>query len=87
MADILAQAKGMAGNLGTAAIILGITLVVLLIIGVCLWLWFRRKRYSQFKVVLFEKDGFGQWNYKIDRAGIFLDRRTNNKRLFLEKGR
>lgn len=85
MADLLAQAKGIASGFGTAGIILVICLLVLTVVGALLWLWFRKKRYNAFKVVVFEKDGFGQWNYKVDRAGIFLDRRTNNKRFFLEK--
>lgn len=50
-----------------------------------IWLTSWYKRYNEFKVVVWEKDGFGQWNERMDRAGVFVDKKTNNKRLFLKK--
>ena len=84
--DILGQVGGIASGFGTALIILIIVLATLTVVGVGLWAYLRHRKYNAFKVVLFEKDGFGQWQYKVDRAGIFLDRKTNNKRFFLQKG-
>ena len=59
--------------------------IILIVAGVYFGL--RYKRYKQFKIVFFEKDGFGHWQYRLDSAGIFVDSKTNNKRLFLEKNK
>lgn len=64
-----------------------ITVMILILGGiVLLYLLSRRlKRYSQFKCIIFYKDGFGQEVQEYDRAGIFVDGKTKNKRLFLQK--
>ena len=63
-------------------------LIALIFIGgLCLGLWFGIgywKRWK-YKVVIFEKDGLGNAFKTSDVAGIFVDWRTNNKRLFLKK--
>lgn len=43
------------------------------------------KAYKQYKVVIWEKDGFGQWNEVLDKGGVFVDKVTSNKRLFIKK--
>lgn len=45
------------------------------------------KRYQEYQVVIWEKDGFGQLTHSYDNAGIFVDKNTQNKRLFLQKNR
>ncbi len=47
------------------------------------WLY----RYKQFKCVVWERDGFGQLKETKDKAGIFVDPKTKNKRLFLKKAK
>lgn len=43
------------------------------------------RKYKQFAVEIWQKDGFGQFTVKYDDAGIFVDPKTQNKRLFLKK--
>jgi len=43
------------------------------------------KKYKEYQIVIWEKDGFGQWNEVVDKGGVFIDKATNNKRLFLKK--
>lgn len=65
-----------------------IILTVLLIGGLAVlawWLWQRNRKYSQFKCIIWERDGFGQLKETVDKAGIFVDSKTKNKRLFLKK--
>jgi hypothetical protein len=55
----------------------------IVVAGIVLFLkWWK---YSQFSCRIWEQDGFGQWRETVDRAGIFVDRKTNNKRFFLKK--
>lgn len=42
------------------------------------------KRYNQFTCVILYKDMFGQSNQKFDKAGVFVDGKTNNKRFFMK---
>lgn len=44
-------------------------------------------RYRQYKCIIWERDGFGQLKQTYDMAGIFVDRKTKNKRLFLKKNK
>jgi hypothetical protein len=45
----------------------------------------KNKKYAQFVCVIWRKDGFGQLVQESDRAGVFVDKVTNNKRLYLKK--
>lgn len=45
------------------------------------------RKWSQFTCVIWGKDGFGQIVEKPDRAGIFVDRKTKNKRFFMRKAK
>lgn len=56
--------------------LIGITLIVL-----------QQLKHRQFRCIIYEKDGFGQIREKTDRAGIFVDRRTGNKRFFMQKNK
>jgi|TARA_Y100000310_G_scaffold304896_1_gene344511 hypothetical protein len=55
------------------------------IIGGGVWLYLNSKRWKEYKVFIWERDGFGQLNQKEDSAGIFVDVKTKNKRFFLKK--
>lgn len=67
-----------------------IMLVTVLFIGCILiagvWFYLRFKRYSQYKCVIWGRDGFGQITEGVDKAGVFIDKKTGNKRLYLKKG-
>lgn len=56
-------------------------------VGGLLYFWLILKRFRQYTCIIFEKDGFGQTVRKTDRAGIYIDKKTNNKRLFLQKNK
>lgn len=43
------------------------------------------KRFNQYVVRIWEKDGFGQVNEHKDVAGVFVDKDTGDKRLWLRK--
>jgi len=43
------------------------------------------RRFKEYKVVIWEKDGFDQWSETTDQGGVYVDKATNNKRLFLKK--
>jgi len=76
-------------NMGSTVLYIGIMIFVGItlaaIIGGGLWLYLKYRRYSQFRCVIFEKDGLGQVHQKIDGAGIFTDKKTKNKRFFMKK--
>ena len=76
-------------GVASGALNVGILIGVILIVGGGLigltLLILKWKKYSEYKCVIFEKDGFGQLKYKVDKAGIFVDSKTKNKRLFLKK--
>jgi len=55
------------------------------LIGGGLWFFLKQKRYKQYKCVIWERDGFGQLTETYDKAGIFVDKKTNNKRFFMKK--
>ncbi len=45
----------------------------------------KSKRFKQYKCIIFEEDGFGQNQISYDEGGVFIDKKTNNKRFFLKK--
>jgi len=51
--------------------------------GVILYL--KWKKYSMYNCIIFRRDGFGQLTQYTDRAGVFVDSKTKNKRFFLKK--
>lgn len=65
-----------------ASIVIGVAVLG----GILVWA-FRRKKYKQFAIVIWERDGFGQLKETTDDGGIFVDTKTNNKRLFLRKNK
>ena len=81
--------SGTISNLGSGALNVGIMLIVTIVaIGVIIGLAIvirHAKKYSQYKIVIYSKDTFGQIKQEYDQAGIFVDKNTRNKRLFLKK--
>lgn len=69
-----------------AIIILG-GLLISGIIGLIVHLHLKRKRYKQFKCVIWGRDGFGQLAESQDEAGIFVDSKTKNKRFYMFKNK
>jgi len=52
-----------------------------------IWLYLTQKRYKQFKCIIWTKDAFGQVIEKTDGGGIFIDKKTNNKRFFMKNSK
>lgn len=57
------------------------------VVGAIIWWFIYYRRFSQYKVLIFERDGFGELRATEDGAGIFVDRRTQNKRFFIKKAK
>lgn len=72
------------GALNISLWIIGILFIIGVMIGVYFLLMYMR-RYSQFKVIIWDNDGFGNIREKYDQGGIFVDKKTNTKRLWLRK--
>ena len=75
------------GNVLNFAIMIITVLIVGAIIGGFVFLYLRYKKYSQFKCIIWERDGFGQMNERYDTAGIFVDNKTKNKRFFMRRSK
>lgn len=70
------------GGATTNILVIVFALIFLFAIGGFLYVVIqRRRRYSEFHCHIWDKQG----HLSYDRAGIFVDKKTNNKRLFLEK--
>lgn len=66
--------------------IIALIVICALMIGAAmLYLWW--KKFTQFRCVIWERDGFGQLYESYDTAGIFVDKKTNNKLLFLRRNK
>lgn len=64
------------------------TLVPLLIIGgiIAAIFWLKSlKKFSQYVVYIYERDSSGNIIQKTDQGGVFVNKKTGNKRLFLKK--
>ena len=79
--------SGVGSGLLNIAIMLSIVLISALITFGVFKLIQYQKRYAEFTVVIWEKDGFGQFRQTFDKGGIFVDKKTNDKRLYLKKNR
>jgi len=80
--EMLSGVGGLILNIG-GGLIAALVIGALIFIG---WNFIYKKhiRFNQFNVVIWQKDGFGQFKIKYDKAGIFIDEVTKNKRLFLK---
>ena len=72
------------GGLWVAVILIAIIFVGAFF-ALATWLFIRWKKYQQFEIEIWQEDGLGKLNVKYDTAGIFVDSKTKNKRLFLKK--
>ena len=76
-------------SISSIAINIGMLLLVVLFfvicVGISIYAMAQYKKWGQFTCIIWGKDGFGQLVEKNDRAGIFIDRKTSNKRFFIRK--
>jgi hypothetical protein len=85
MVDLAGTVSRVSGQvLNVAVILIAVSVFVALIAGVLI-IYFKNRRYKEFKCVIWRKDAFGQINEEYDRAGIFIDPLTKNKRFFMQK--
>jgi|2_EtaG_2_1085320.scaffolds.fasta_scaffold11055_5 hypothetical protein len=69
-------------NIGALVFMIIITIVI---IGGSFYGYMKWRRYNEYKCIVWERDGFGQLVETYDKAGVFVDPKTQNKRLFLKK--
>ena len=84
--------SGMMPNVSMSAVLNGIMwfmigAVIVGILGLVTWYLVRKKKYGMYRVEVFDKDSNGNVYKTYDRAGIFLDKRTGYRLLFLEKAK
>jgi uncharacterized membrane protein YciS (DUF1049 family) len=72
------------GSLNTLLIVV-VIIVVAGLLGAFYFLYQRNKRYQEYTCIVWFRDGFGQLSQLHDGAGVFIDRRTRNKRFFMRK--
>jgi hypothetical protein len=90
MVDVTEQIQGMIPKVSGTQILTGLligggVILALGFIGFLLWKWFVKRKYNEYKVIIFEKDATGNVHEYYDRAGIFVDKKSGFKLLFLEK--
>jgi hypothetical protein len=64
------------------------TLIILLVVGIGIllgWRWWKARRYRDYNVVIWEKDSTGHTHEYYDKGGIFLDKKTGYRLLFLQR--
>jgi hypothetical protein len=82
--DIGNTLSNIGGGALNAVIIIIFVLVVVSIVGALAWSYFKTKRYKEYICIVWSRNGFGQLQQNFDNAGVFMDRKTNNIRLFLK---
>jgi len=74
---------------GSTALNITVLILSLAIFGgltiVLTYLYKKWKLYQQYTCVIWERDSLGNINEWNDKAGVFVDKKTLNKRLFLKK--
>ena len=75
-------------NVAGGALNIGVILVVIVFVAIVIFgliiLLMQSKKYSKFRIVIWGVNGFGQLVQEFDDGGIFVDKKTGNKRLFLK---
>jgi len=74
-------------NILNIGIMIGAVILVLSVLVVVTFLVIRQLKYGKFKVVVWETDAYGNTRESYDRAGIFVDAKTRNKRFFMLKAK
>jgi hypothetical protein len=82
--DIGNTLSNIGGGALNAVIIIIFIIVVCSIVGALAWSYFKSKRYKEYTCIIWSRNGFGQLQQHLDHAGVFMDRKTNNIRLFLK---
>ena len=76
-------------SIGSGGLWIAVLLIAALFVGglavLVTWLYLKWKRYQQFEIEIWQRDGLGQLNVKYDKGGIYVDSKTKNKRLFIKK--
>jgi len=73
------------GNTALNIVLIISGVVMLILVGVAVGYFVRRKmRFNQFVCIIWEKDGLGNVAQRTDKAGIFVDSATQNKRFFIK---
>jgi hypothetical protein len=90
MADLQNGITGMLPEVSTTGILNGIMIfaivvIVLALIGYAIIWYVKKRKYKEYRVVIWEKDSTGNAHETYDRAGVFIDKKTGFKLLFLEK--
>lgn len=66
-------------------IIVFTAIFVTVVVVVLILLILDQKKFNEYRCIIWERDGFDQIKETYDKAGIFVDKKTKNKRLFLKK--
>ena len=76
-------------GVGTVALRITILIISIIVVGglmgVATFAYLKWRRFQGFVCKVFERDGFGQMKLLNDKAGIFVDNKTKNKRFFMKK--
>ena len=76
-------------SIGSGGLWIAVLLIAALFVGglavLVTWLYLKWKRYQQFEIEIWQRDGLCQLNVKYDKGGIYVDSKTKNKRLFIKK--
>jgi hypothetical protein len=83
VADILPTLSGLGGSAFTLLVLIVTGLVLVVIVVAILLAILNARKYNQFKIIVFQKDGAGNTVPMTDKGGVFVDGKTGNKRLFL----
>jgi len=76
---------GIKGTILTVVLIVGIALMIISVIIFFVFKTLQKIRFGQYSIVIWGKDSFGQITESYDTGGIFEDKKTHNKLLFLKK--
>jgi hypothetical protein len=77
--------SGISSGLSSFVVKVGVVIVLMACVGGMTWWYLNRRKWQQFRVIIYFKDGFGQWRRKYDQGAVFEDEKTNNRLLFLRK--
>lgn len=84
MADLVAVSN-FGGKIINIVGMIAALIFVLAIFAVIVIVFLRSRKYAEYKCVIWERDGTGNINESYDTAGVFVDKATNNKRLYMRK--
>lgn len=85
MADASSFLSGFGDSASNFVMMVGVGLVLFLIVGLASWKYMSWRKWRQFRVVIYFKDGFGQLRRKYDQGAVFEDKKTKNRLFFLKK--